>query len=61
LWSTSELTGFALYQKLKPKLNVSVHGVDTRKLVPINVFEPKRRCVKAVAWNIERGIQFEGI
>ena len=57
--STPEMERSELYQKIKPQIERVVHAVVQENFAP--TFAEKTDCVRAAAWNIERGIQIRGI
>lgn len=57
--STPEMEASELYQKIKPEVERVLNAVVQENFAPQDV--EKTDCVRATAWNIERGIQIAGI
>jgi endonuclease/exonuclease/phosphatase family metal-dependent hydrolase len=56
--STDELEASALYRELKPEIERVLNNVVSGDL---NTVQAPHECVRAVAWNIERGIRMSGV
>ncbi|MFO1518342.1 MAG: endonuclease/exonuclease/phosphatase family protein [bacterium] len=57
--SSKDLRKSDLYQKLLPEIEKVLKGFETGSFAPENA--PAKPFYRAVCWNIERGIEFDGI
>ncbi|MGI9034578.1 MAG: endonuclease/exonuclease/phosphatase family protein [Pyrinomonadaceae bacterium] len=57
--SIKETENSAVYQKIKPEVERILNAVVAENFAP-QIFE-KSETIKTLAWNVERGIRFEGI
>ncbi len=58
--STDACTGSSLFEELRPELDRVLGGLELGSFPPVTP-PPPRRPIRIAAWNIERGIQLDGI
>ncbi len=57
--TTDACTGSPLFEELRPELDRVLGGLELGSFPPVT--PPPRRPIRIAAWNIERGIQLDGI